>query len=72
VDDAGDGSGKRQVTKGPAQDFEAAWSPDGTKVALGSDRAGVLDDLWVVPASGRSPHRVRALAGSEAFPDWKR
>jgi Tol biopolymer transport system component len=67
-----DGSGKRQITKGASMDFEAAWSPDGKRVAFGSDRGGVFDDLWVVSATGQGLHRVRALTGNEAFPDWKR
>jgi len=32
-----------QITEGPGDDTEAAWSPDGTKVAFQSDRAGSMD-----------------------------
>lgn len=68
-----DGRDTRRLTTGPFFDVGPAWSPDGRRVAFGSDRGGVLDDLWVVPTAGGSPHRVRALAGSsDAFPDWRR
>jgi Tol biopolymer transport system component len=40
-----------RLTHDDGDDFSPAWSPDGTRIAFSSDRAGVRD-LYVKPASG--------------------
>lgn len=42
-----DGSGLRQLTRGPGGDYQPAWSPDGKRIAFFSSRSGNAD-LWVV------------------------
>jgi TolB protein len=60
------------LTSGAFFDVGPAWSPDGALIAFGSDRGGTfLDDLWVMNADGTGQRAVRALDGSEAFPDWR-
>lgn len=46
---ASDGGDRRQLTSGPALDFEPAWSPDGTKIAFtrGSEQ-GDVGDVYVL------------------------
>lgn len=48
-----DGSGLRQRTEGPWDDRGPAWSPDGTRIAFGSERGG--DPV------GGSPYRIWVL-----------
>src|SRR5438093_10814157 len=44
-----DGSGVKQLTNNPADDFQGAWSPDGTKIAFVSTRTG-KDEIFVMNA----------------------
>ena len=67
-----DGSGPVRLTHGQVFDVGPAFSPDGTRIAFGSDRAGgLLDDLWVMNSHGSDLHDVRLLRFSEGFPDWQ-
>ena len=38
-----DGSGKRNLTRNPAQDGRPSWSPDERRIAFVSDRDGRLE-----------------------------
>ncbi len=49
--------------------MQAVLSPDRTRVALSSARAGSLD-LWVVDADGRNPRRLTTDPGIEGDPAW--
>ncbi len=46
--------GMLQLTDDPKDDFNAAWSPDGARIAFSSDRKGVRD-VYVQSASGAGP-----------------
>jgi len=42
-----DGSAQVQITSGTAKYYAQAWSPDGKKIAVGSDAAG-NSDIWLI------------------------
>uniref|UniRef100_Q01RH0 Transcriptional regulatory protein-like protein n=1 Tax=Solibacter usitatus (strain Ellin6076) TaxID=234267 RepID=Q01RH0_SOLUE len=50
------------------RDNNPQYSPDGTKVAFVSDRAGSLD-LWVTNADGSSPFQLTSQ-GAQSTPRW--
>jgi Tol biopolymer transport system component/uncharacterized protein YjdB len=52
-----------------AANTQAVLSPDRTRIALSSARAGSLD-LWVVDADGRNPRRLTTDPGIEGDPAW--
>ena len=67
-----DGTGLQRVTTGPHFDTGPAYSPDGTLIALGSDRAeSFFSDLWTVRPDGTRLQRLLRLRHSEGFPDWQ-
>ena len=48
------GGTAKRLTDHIADDFMPVWSPDGTKIAFGSDRNG-NSDIFVMPSSGGTP-----------------
>jgi TolB protein len=55
-----DGRDKRQLTHAPGRDYPGAWSPDGNRIAFGSQRAGNFD-VYVMNADGT--HLIRLTHG---------
>jgi len=51
------------LTTDPAADVAPAWSPDGTKIAFQSDRAGT-PEIYVVNADGSNPLQITSTGGS--------
>ncbi len=45
------GGTARRITSGPAFDLQPRWSPDGSRIAFTSDRAGG-DNVWTMSAAG--------------------
>ena len=45
------GGTAQRITSGPAFDVQPRWSPDGTRIAFTSDRAGG-DNVWTMAATG--------------------
>lgn len=67
-----DGSRLVSLTAGRSFDVAPAFSPDGRRFVLCSDRGGAtLDDLWVMNANGADLHRVVHLRYSGGAPGWQ-
>ncbi len=63
-----DGSGGLNVTNHPQDDIEAAWSPDGTKIAF--TRAGPGSGLYVMNPDGTGQTPIpNGVGGNQA--DWQ-
>jgi Tol biopolymer transport system component len=66
-----DGSGKTNLTRNPAQDFNPSWSPDGTKITFASDRDGDID-IYKMDADGSDVAHVTTNSGvDDVDPDWQ-
>jgi Tol biopolymer transport system component len=70
------GSNQRRLTnrKGqpPTSDYEPAFSPDGTRIALVSNRAGLFDIYTMRSGDGSDVIRSTDSSGSDTDPDWGR
>ncbi len=66
-----DGKSLTQLTRGPnrAMNVEPAVSPDGTKIAFSSDRAG-RPHVFVMNLDGSNPKRVTFAGQYNASPSW--
>ncbi len=54
-----DGTGEpRRLTSGEHRDIEPRWSPDGTRLAFGSDRGSKAVQLFVLPTDGGEAVRL--------------
>jgi dipeptidyl aminopeptidase/acylaminoacyl peptidase len=61
-----DGSGVLRLTNDPAFDGDAAWSPDGTKLAFARYQAGI-DHIYTMNADGTG---LTDLADTARYPAW--
>ena len=52
-----DGTGLTRLTRSPAPEFDAAWSPDGTKIAFRFERNGD-PEIWLMNADGSDRRRL--------------
>ncbi len=57
------------LTTDPGEDFDPAWSPDGTKIAFVSNRDGD-NEIYVMNADGTGQTRITTNAGDDMDPAW--
>ena len=65
------GGTPRQLTNDSYYKCDPAWSPDGTKIAYSSDKAGT-EDIYVLDVATGSEQRVTSLPGAEVSSAWSR
>ena len=63
------GSGLRRLTTNRHDDFDPAWSPDGTKIAFRSMRDG-NNEVYVMNANGSGQHDVSRDPADDWGPAW--
>jgi Tol biopolymer transport system component len=57
------------LTNSPAHDQDPSYSPDGTKIAFTTDRAG-NDEIYSMNRDGTSPTNLTNNAAGDEDPDW--
>jgi TolB protein len=60
-----DGTDLTRLTDSPWREFDAAWSPDGTRIAYRAEPKD-YSELWVMNADGSGKHRL----ANGGFPTW--
>lgn len=63
------GGAARQITSDKAYDSYPVWSPDGSRIAFSSKRAG-SEDVFVIAATGGTATRLTTNSGSEQPKAW--
>ncbi len=64
-----DGSQLLRITSTPAVESEPRFSPDGTKIAFNSNRAGILS-VYVVASTGGTPERLTWYPAASRVKGW--
>jgi WD40 repeat protein len=59
----------QNITKNQADDLDPAWSPDGTKLAFASNRAGGYD-IFTMNADGTNATRLTTSQNDDVRPSW--
>jgi len=65
-----DGSGARQLTRGPGSDQSARWSPDGSTLAFLSDRHGGSAQVHLLDIDGGEARQLGQLPGAVGDLHW--
>ncbi len=61
--------GRSRLTENDEWDGNAAWSPDGSRIAFTSDRDGNIE-VYVMNADGTGQTRLTANPGADGAPAW--
>jgi amidohydrolase family protein/WD40 repeat protein len=61
----------KQLTDDSYYKCDPSWSPDGTKIAYSSDKAGT-EDIYVLDVASGTEQRVTSLPGAEVSSAWSR
>jgi Tol biopolymer transport system component len=64
-----DGSARTRLTSDPAEDFDPAWSPDGSRIAFRSHRDG-NEEVYVMAADGSGQRNLSQHPRSDYSPAW--
>jgi Tol biopolymer transport system component len=64
-----DGTGRRRLTRDPAEEFSPAWSPDGTRIAL-SRFTGRHFQIFVMGADGSGARRLTTGGSAATDAAW--
>ena len=64
-----DGTGQTRLTHNEADDFEAAWSPNGRQIVFESERDGDLE-IYVMDADGENQRNLTQHPALDGSPDW--
>ena len=64
-----DGTGLRQLTDDPGDEFDPAWSPDGTRIAYTSAR-GDASEVSVINADGTGKKDLTTSPAHDFKPAW--
>jgi TolB protein len=67
-----DGSGVRQLTLAPGQNWPHSWAPDGDRIAFAGERDGVWN-VWAVSASTGAVQQLTRFTtpnGYVRYPAW--
>ncbi len=64
------GGEARQITSGSSYNTTPMWSPDGSKIAFGSNREGSID-IFIVARNGGRPTRLTTHSGNETLLGFK-
>jgi Tol biopolymer transport system component len=67
-----DGGNKRRVTQTPHfhDDFEPAWSPDGSQIAFSAGTDILGRDIYVTNVDGANRRRLTTHFANDTAPDW--
>ncbi|HEX8597954.1 MAG TPA: hypothetical protein VF952_05490 [Chloroflexia bacterium] len=66
----GDGTAPINLTNNPGADDDAAFSPDGSKIAFASARDAGDSEIYVMNNDGSSPVRLTNSPGKDYAPSW--
>lgn len=61
--------GYQNLTNNEAEEFDPAWSPDGTKIAFISDRDGSFE-IYIMDSDGSNQTRLTNNGDPENLPHW--
>lgn len=64
-----DGSGLRQLTHDPADEFDPSWSPDGKRIAFRHEENGNAE-IWAMNADGSAQENLTHDPAADWSPAW--